>query len=130
MPRKRKSSTGELRDKAIRVHLTVSELEYLKERAGSLSLSEYLLKAGLGQAIPQRRKRQPLPQVNRELLLQVGRMGGNLNQITRACHLALRQGMVFPIDWQLLQSLQGQLRQLGQAIAGLNSAEDEMDEDL
>jgi hypothetical protein len=45
MPRKRKSPTGEIRDKAIRVHLSASELLYLQARSGALSLSEYLLKA-------------------------------------------------------------------------------------
>ena len=125
MPRKRKSATGEIRDKAIRVHLSATELLYLQERAGALSLSEYLLKAGLGQAIPQRRQPQPVPQLNREMLLELGKIGGNLNQIARMCNLSLQRGVTCNVDLQVILELQAAIQTLSQRICGIEPTEED-----
>jgi Bacterial mobilisation protein (MobC) len=125
MPRKRKSATGEIRDKAIRVHLSATELLYLQERAGALSLSEYLLKAGLGQSIPQRRQPQPVPQLNREMLLELGKIGGNLNQIAKTCHLSLQRGSGCTVDLKLLVELQAAIQTLSQRICGIDLTEED-----
>ncbi|MGA7937868.1 MAG: hypothetical protein WCA35_30240 [Kovacikia sp.] len=125
MPRNRKSPTGERRDRAIRVHMSATEQSYLQERAGALSLSEYLLRAGLGQSIPQRRKRQRVPLVNRELLLELGKIGGNLNQMARACSLAVRQGMGCSIDPAILRDLAAAIQRLSYQVGGIDPTEDE-----
>ncbi len=128
MPRHRKSPTGELRDKAVRVHMSQSEQRYLQERAGRLSLSEYLLQAGLGQKIPQRRQRQRVPQLNRELLLLLGRIRGDLHQLAQTCLVATRQGQACHLDVALLEQLRVQLKVLSQAISGVDPNHDEWDE--
>jgi hypothetical protein len=74
MARKRKSSTREVRNRHITVWMSPSEQEYLRDRAGSLSLSEYFLNAGLGHSIPQRRKRQSVPEVNRSIYLELSKI--------------------------------------------------------
>lgn len=80
MARKRKSPTGEVRDRHITVWMSLSEQSYLRDRAGSLSLSEYFLNAGLGKPIPQRRKRQSIPEINRLTYLELGKITTALNQ--------------------------------------------------
>jgi hypothetical protein len=74
MARKRKSPTGEVRDRHITVWMSQSERAYLRDRAGSLSLSEYFLNAGLGHSIPQRRQRQTIPEVNRAIYLELSKI--------------------------------------------------------
>jgi Bacterial mobilisation protein (MobC) len=124
MPRPRKSTTGEVRNQVVPIRLSQTELDYAKELAGSLSLSEFFRKAGLGQAIPQRRKRQPLPMLHREMLLALGKIGGNLNQIARACSSQRIHGTV---DMTLLTELQDTIRNLCFQIATI--APDEEDDE-
>jgi Bacterial mobilisation protein (MobC) len=128
MPRSRKSTTGEIRDQVIPIRLSATELRYVKERAGSLSLSEFFRKAGLGQSIPQRRKRQILPQLHREMLLELGKIGGNLNQIARACSLTIHQGISCDVDLNLLMTLQETIRKLSSQIGGMTPEDEEEDE--
>jgi hypothetical protein len=125
MTRPRKSTTGEIRDQVVPIRLSATELNYVKERAGSLSLSEFFRNAGLGQPIPQRRKRQPLPQLHREMLLELGKIGGNLNQIARICSLMMRQGMSCDLDVNVLMTLQEMIRKLCFQIGGIASDEEE-----
>jgi hypothetical protein len=125
MPRPRKSKTGEVRNQVVPIRLSETELRYVKERAGSLSLSEFFRKAGLGQQIPQRRKRPPLPQLHRDMLLALGKIGGNLNQIARACSLAVHQGIGCEVDLRLLVELQTLIRKLYVQIGAIAPDEEE-----
>lgn len=129
MARRKRDGSGEVSHKFVNIRLTESEHRYVKELAGSLSLSEFFRRAGLGHRIPQRRKAQPIPQVNRELLLEMGRIGSNLNQISKACHLALKHGEGWQVDLSGLEELRMQLKKLSWAIAGINPEGDLDDED-
>ena len=62
------------------------ELENKAAEAG-LKLSEYLRQTGL-----RRKIRSKVPEINREMYLELGRIGNNLNQLTKNCHIALQQG--------------------------------------
>ncbi|BAU15919.1 hypothetical protein LEP3755_64850 (plasmid) [Leptolyngbya sp. NIES-3755] len=98
MPRKRKSPTGEARTQAVRVHMSPTEQQCIQDKAGSLSLSEYLLTAGLGQSVPQRRQRLRVPEVNRLTYVELGKISGHLNQIAKACHVAVQNGRSCDVD--------------------------------
>jgi len=128
MPRQRQSPTGELRDQAVRVHLSASEKAYLQQRAGGLSLSTYLRQAGLGQAIPERRHAPPPPQLNRELLMTFGTISTHLNLLATACRQSAANGQPCTIDASVLDELRVELRAIGWAIAGIAPEAEEEDE--
>lgn len=127
MPRKRRSTTGEIANKIIPIRLTASEHATVQQQAGALSLSEYFRRAGLGLKITTPRSRPPVPEINRQSYLELGRIGNNLNQLTKACHTAHLQGQALPIDRQLLDELSEQISQLRLAVLGIRP-EDEDDE--
>jgi hypothetical protein len=129
MARRKRTATGEVSNRFINIRLSPSEYQYVKEVAGPLSLSEYFRRAGLGQSVPQRRKPQPLPQVNRELLVEMGKMSNALHQISKTCHLALKRGQNYQVDIAVLQELRMQLKVLSWAIAGINPNEDVPDDE-
>lgn len=106
------------------LRLSQSERLALEHRAAEagLKLSEYLRRAGLGK--PQRRL---VPEINRQTYIELGRIGNNLNQLTKACHLALKQGGSLSIDPALLQSLSERLDLLRLEVLGVNS--NDRDED-
>jgi hypothetical protein len=83
---------------AIPVYMSPTERETLGERAGSLSLSEYLLMAGLGHYVSQRRQRLPVPELNRLIYLELEKVSRNLNQIAKACHVAVQRGCNCDVD--------------------------------
>ncbi|MGH2412219.1 MAG: plasmid mobilization protein [Microcystaceae cyanobacterium] len=109
------------------LRLSQEERAALEARAveAGLKLSEYLRRAGLFQHLPQRRS---LPEVNRQTYLELGRIGNNINQLTKACHTALKQGGGCNIDPTLLQSLSNQLDQIRLEVLAIDpSSEDEDD---
>jgi Bacterial mobilisation protein (MobC) len=73
-----------------------------------------MLKAGLGQPIPPRHQPQPVPQLNREMLLELGKIGGSLNQIARMCNLSLQHGIGCTVDLQLILEVQATIQILSQ----------------
>jgi Bacterial mobilisation protein (MobC) len=129
MPRKRRSATGELKDKTIRVCVTQSEYESIRQRAGLLSMSEYLLQLGLGHPIPQRRRPKPVPQINRLSYLELGNISNNLNQIARACHQSLQRGQRFQVDLDaFLPSLLAEIKSIRLAMIGAEVDQDYEDD--
>jgi Bacterial mobilisation protein (MobC) len=112
MPRQRKSPTGELRTLAVPVYMSSTERQDLGERAGSLSLSEYLLMAGLGQYVSQRRQRLPVPELNRLTYLELEKIGRNLNQIAKACHIAVHSGRDCNMNGNEIEAIVATIRQL------------------
>jgi Bacterial mobilisation protein (MobC) len=129
MPRKRQSATGELKDKTIRVCVTPSEYESIQKRSGLLSMSEYLLRLGLGQPIPQRRSPRPVPQINRLSYLELGNISNNLNQIARACHHALQLGQGCDVDLDsFLPSLLAEIKAIRLAMIGADVDQDDDDD--
>ena len=87
MPRQPRSTSGELSTQLVKIYLTPSEKQKAQTLAGTLTLSEHFRQSGLSQ-----RQVPPVPEVNRLLYLEMGRIGQSLQQIAQACHRVARQG--------------------------------------
>jgi non-ribosomal peptide synthetase component F len=71
---------------SVRIWVTPAERDQLAEvaRDMALPLSSYLRRMVLDQPLPPPRERlRPIPEVNRETYVTLGRLGSNLNQIAR-----------------------------------------------
>lgn len=119
MSRPPRSPHGELATKAVTVRLTPTEYTDLQQRKGQLSWSEFLRRAAHHQPLPRSCPRPPVPAVNRQTYIELGRIGNNLNQLTRACHRAQHQGEALPISPATLSALITQLQQLRLALLGI-----------
>lgn len=99
------------------LRLSQEERATLEQRAAEagLKLSEYLRQAGL-----KRKGRTRVKEINRQTYIELGRIGNNLNQLTKACHIALKQGYSCNLDPTLLQSLSEQLDQIRLEVIGVN----------
>ena len=108
--------------KIFSLRLSASERLELENKAAEvgLKLSEYLRQTGLRKKI-----RAKVPEINREMYLELGRIGNNLNQITKNCHIALQQGKEFNIDINLLQSLTDKLDEVRLSVIGINPEKDD-----
>jgi antitoxin component of RelBE/YafQ-DinJ toxin-antitoxin module len=122
MARPRRSETGEVATKVIPVRLTQSEHHEIQTKKGDLSQSEYIRRAALDEAIPQQAPAPPVPAVNRQTYQALHRIGINLNQQVKACHVAIQQGQALPIDPDHIQALADQIDQVRQAVIGVDSA--------
>ena len=60
-----------------------------KAAAANLKLSEYLRAAGLNKTI---RSQPKVPKINRATYVELGRIGNNINQLTKAAHTSLKRG--------------------------------------
>ena len=74
-----------MRNRIVRIRVSEVELSALKALAVArgLSLSDLLRRAGLGIRIPARRFDQADAAILVRMLGELGRIGGNLNQLTR-----------------------------------------------
>jgi hypothetical protein len=74
-----------LRTAIVPVRLAESERDQLAEvaREMGLSLSTYVRQVVLARPLPPRRALRPIPEINREVYLVLGRVAANLNQIAR-----------------------------------------------
>lgn len=77
-----------MRDRSIKVRLTTDELADLRARATGrgLSLSELLRRAGAGVRMPARAFDRTHALLMTRALGELGRIGGNLNQLSRAAN--------------------------------------------
>ena len=73
----------------VKVYITEGEKQDLLDRAGALSLSEYLRRAGLGK----RSLSPPAPEINRQTYLALAEIGESLQQIA----IALSQSQSGPL---------------------------------
>ena len=128
MPRKRRSTTGEIADKIIPIRLTASEYAVVKAQAGVLSLSEFFRRAGLGLKIPTPRPRPVVPEVNRLTYRELGHIGTNLNQLAKACNMAIRAGYGCNIDPQQLRVLAEYVGQVRLEVLGADRGAEEIEE--
>lgn len=98
------------RSRTTRLYLTAAEHAVLAARArrAKTTLSSYLRCAGLGLPIP-----TPIPEANRTLAGDLGRLAVNLNQIAHHLNLGL------PLN---AGELRGLLRQILGTLAGLKSS--------
>ena len=131
MPRQRKSPTGELRTLAIPVYVSPTERQNLGARAGSLSLSEYLLMTGLGEHVSQRRQPLPVPELNRLIYLELEKMNRNLNQIAKACSVAVQSGQNCNVNLYEIEAIVAIIHRIRlEVIAATINLEDEEDTEL
>ncbi len=105
--------------------LSPSERVELERRAAEagMKLSEYLRRAGL-----KRKRRARVPDINRQTYIELGRIGNNLNQIAKACHLNPSVGGCH-LDPNLLQSLCDQLDQVRLELLGVDPYSEEEEDD-
>ena len=59
-----------------------------KAEAANLKLSEYLRAAGLNKTI---RSQPKVPEINRATYVELGRIGNNINQLTKAAHVSVKR---------------------------------------
>ena len=102
------------------------ELEMLNTARGGMKLSEYLRSVLFKQRLPV--PRAIVPAINREILVQLNRIGGLLNQQAKALNTAKLKGSFDEITPQYLQhclnkleELNQELKELGRAIVLLNA---------
>lgn len=102
------------------------ELEILNTARGGMKLSEYLRAVIFKQRLPI--PRANVPAINREILVQLNRTGGLLNQQAKALNTAQLQNSFDEISLEYLQhcldqlsELQRELKELGHAIVLLNA---------
>lgn len=129
MPRQPRANSGEVASKAVTIRLTPSEYERAIAKKGALSISDFFRRAGLDESIPTPRPRPLIPEVNRETYLELGRIGNNLNQQTRACHQALHEGQTLPVSPEQIEAVAAQVEQVRLAVLGLDPADDTDDAD-
>jgi antitoxin component of RelBE/YafQ-DinJ toxin-antitoxin module len=122
MARPCRSETGEVATKVIPVRLTKSEHREIQTKKGDLSQSEYIRRAALDEDIPSAQPTPPVPAVNRQTYQALHRIGVNLNQQVKACHVAVKQGQALPIEPDQIQALADQINQVRQAVIGVDSA--------
>jgi len=102
------------------------ELEVLNQARVGMKLSEYLRAVLFNQRLPV--PRATVPAINREILVQLNRIGGLLNQQARALNTANIQNSFSGISLEYLQQcldklseLERELKELGRAIVRLNA---------
>lgn len=93
----------ELRSATIVFRCTEAEKAELRSKADAAGLSAAeLLREALGLA--QARRRKPVPHVDPRLVLALGRIGGNLNQIARRANASARRQTLGPQEALALAS--------------------------
>ena len=96
-------STSPIKPKTVRinVYLTENEKQILSDRAGTLSLSEYLRRAGLGKrSLP-----PPAPEINRLTYLLLADIGKSIQHLA----IAASQSPQPTLDLTYLETLQQQI---------------------
>lgn len=112
--------TGEKRTASIRVYLTPAEKAKLSQNHVGIGMSDYI-RSLLFRDRPLVR-RDPLPTVNRDTYIELGRIGRNMNQQTRALYQALQQpdpaidGVMLAAYQTQLEALTKLLRQIRQTL--------------
>ena len=119
MPRKRRST---LRTHSYSVYLSDIELEMLRDRAleSGMKASELIRKNALMRPLPRR-----VSKIDLKTYIELGRIGNNLNQLTKAANTALKYGLSPPADTGELQELSKLLHSIRLKIAGVDDGEDE-----
>jgi hypothetical protein len=97
-----------VRSLQINLDISATELEMLRDLAGSLGLPlrTYVRQASLGAKLP-----PTVPAVNSELARDLARVGGNLNQLLHAVHIGKVKDPP-AVDLLELQALLAQVRRL------------------
>lgn len=76
-----------IRERTIKIRLSQSEYDQLQERKIGKELASWIRTVALGEKV-----RKPVPTADPELLRQLAKMGGNLNQIAFLANAQARRG--------------------------------------
>ncbi|MEM8832315.1 MAG: plasmid mobilization relaxosome protein MobC [Cyanobacteria bacterium P01_G01_bin.19] len=98
-----------------------TELE-AKASAAGLKLSPYLRQAGLNKTI---RPSTKIPEINLATYVELGRIGNNINQMTKAAHKSLQRGMGCNVNPTELSALLRLLKQVRLEILAIDQQEDD-----
>ncbi len=121
------------RTAVVPVRFDPTERDRLKAYADEkgISISELVRHTALGlklpDVIPKKKGRQvpkKLPEINRELFVELSRIGNNINQIARACNEARLKGYKPPVKEEYFRELVGALNNLSLAVIGNSDRED------
>ncbi len=121
-----KKSPSTVRNHSYPVRLSKIELEMLRNRAleAGIKASELVRRNALMRPLPKR-----VSKVDLKTYIELGRIGNNLNQLTKGVNTALKYGVTPPADKGELQELLELLHSIRLKIAGVDD-EEEYDEEL
>ena len=121
-----KKSPSTVRNHSYPVRLSKIELEMLRNRAleAGIKASELVRRNALMRPLPKR-----ISKVDLKTYIELGRIGNNLNQLTKGVNTALKYGVTPPADKGELQELLELLHSIRLKIAGVDD-DDEYDEEL
>lgn len=109
------------RTKLVPIRLTPEEYERInhKAQAANLDFSKYMRQAALGQRLP-----PVLSEIAIKTYAELGKVGNNLNQLTKAVNQAVKRGNSPKLDPVPLERLLTLLHQIRLEVAGVNSEEE------
>ena len=130
--------TDERRSIRVPVYFTPSEKAKLDEVCAGMGISKFMRSLLLRSRPPS--SRPLIPQVNREIYIELSRLGRNINQQTRALHEALQavpsspaldvlDASIVPAYLAQLEALMLLLQQVRQALVPLKHEEDQAEHD-
>ena len=93
-----------------------------KAEAANLKLSEYLRSAGLNKTI---RSQPKVPEINRATYVELGRIGNNINQLTKAAHVSLKRGGSGNVNVAELSELSALIKRMRLEILAVYLTDDE-----
>ena len=85
-----KSRLGMVRDKTYKVRLSTEELEVLKND-NVQNIARFLRESGLN-SINKKKQKNLYSKLDREFLLELSRIGNNINQIAKAVNIDIAKG--------------------------------------
>ncbi|MBD2774309.1 plasmid mobilization protein [Iningainema tapete] len=120
MPKKCLSSATK-RTHNYSVHLSDIELDWLRIKAkdAGMPASELIRRLTLGKPLPKR-----LSKISLATYQELGRIGNNLNQLTKATNTAIKVGYSPPVDPKLLEELLDLLHQCRRQLACVDVLDD------
>ncbi|MDJ0596891.1 MAG: plasmid mobilization relaxosome protein MobC [Pleurocapsa sp. MO_226.B13] len=95
-----------------------------KAAAANLKLSEYLRAAGLNKTI---RSQPKVPEINRATYVELGRIGNNINQLTKAAHASLKRSGNCNVDPTELSELSDLIKRIRLEMLAIYLAPDDED---
>ena len=113
------SKTKSERRKNFPLRLSTTERAALEEKAkeAGLKLSAYLREAGLNKTIQNPKKF--IPQINRAVYVELGRIGININQLAKAANTSVLKGLECNINTNELSELLSLLQEIRLSVMGI-----------
>jgi len=88
----------------IRFYINSQEEAKLNDICQGINRSRFIRAKLFGNAVP--RPRRPLPQINRDVYIQISCVSSNINQIAKAINTAAKQSHALPLGDKCLLALQ------------------------